>query len=87
MPKSFAALLNCCRVFRLALPTQALRRQAGGSARIIPVLLRSVSWEGTELADLQPLPEEAIPITAWSDRDQAWTMVISGLRRALLAAA
>jgi hypothetical protein len=63
--------------------TRALARQKDG-ARVIPVRVRAVSWEGTELARLQPLPEEGLPIMGWPDRDQAWECVVSGLRRALL---
>jgi uncharacterized protein YjbI with pentapeptide repeats len=63
--------------------TRALARQKDG-ARVIPVRVRALSWEGTELARLQPLPEEGPPVVGWPDRDQAWAYVVSGLTRALL---
>jgi uncharacterized protein YjbI with pentapeptide repeats len=63
--------------------TRAMARQENG-VRVIPVLARAVSWEGTELAQLGPLPEEGRPIVSWRDRDEAWACVVSGLRRVLL---
>jgi uncharacterized protein YjbI with pentapeptide repeats len=62
---------------------RALVRQKDG-VRVIPVLARPVSWDGEELAQLQPLPEDRRPVMSWPDRDEAWVCVVSGLRRALL---
>jgi uncharacterized protein YjbI with pentapeptide repeats len=62
---------------------RAMARQKNG-VPVIPVLVRPVSWKGTVLSDLKPLPEDGIPVTVWPNRDQAWFSVVEGLRRALL---
>ena len=61
---------------------QALARQARGDARVIPIILRDVDWEGTPLGRLQALPPNARPVVRWRDRDQALREVVRGIRRA-----
>jgi hypothetical protein len=59
----------------------ALAREAAGSARVIPVLLRPVDWESAPFAKLQVLPMNGRPITKWSNRDDAFVEVARGIRR------
>jgi hypothetical protein len=60
----------------------ALERHRAGTARVIPVILRSVSWhEDTPLGNLQALPTGAKPVTLWSDEDEALTDVGQGIRK------
>lgn len=65
---------------------RALARRGVGK-KVIPVLLRPVSWEYTALADLQPLPDNGLPVTTWEDPDKAWTAVVTGVRLTLLSMA
>ncbi len=59
----------------------ALERHRGGESRIIPVILRPCDWAGTSFGELQALPKDGRPVTKWSNRDDAFTDVVSGIRR------
>lgn len=62
---------------------RALERQRRGEARVIPILLRPVDWQIEPLGSLQALPEDARPITLWSNRDAAFFDVEKGIRRVI----
>jgi hypothetical protein len=62
----------------------ALRRHRAGEARVIPVILRPVDWQGSELSRLQALPTNAKPVTEWRDRHQAFRDVAGGVRAAIM---
>lgn len=53
----------------------AIELHARGKARTIPILLSPVSWQQTPLGKLQVLPSNGIPITQWSNRDEALTSI------------
>jgi len=76
------SFLNADYCYRIEME-QALERHNAGIARVIPVLLRSVYWEGTPISKLQMLPTGAKPITLWSDQDAAFTDVVEGILRAV----
>ncbi len=59
---------------------RALDRQNTGSARVVPILIRSCDLEGAAFAGLQWLPTGSKPVKNWSDRDEAWTNVAKGIR-------
>lgn len=59
----------------------ALSRQRSGVARTVPVIVRPVDWQETALSALQAVPSGARPVTLWPDRDEAWTDVVTHLRR------
>jgi hypothetical protein len=61
--------------------TRALERQDDGSARVVPILIRSCDLEGAPFARLQWLPSGSKPVKNWSDRDEAWTSVAKGIRQ------
>ncbi|KYF94504.1 hypothetical protein BE20_00100 [Sorangium cellulosum] len=58
---------------------RALARHDAGQARVIPVVLRKTDWRSAPFARLQAL------VTLWQDRDEAWTDVALGIRRAIEA--
>src|SRR5438874_2667865 len=62
---------------------RALERHEAGEARMVPILLRPVDWEGAPFAHLQALPTHAKPISSWRDTDRALADVAAGLRRVL----
>lgn len=62
---------------------RALERHEANEARVIPVLLRYVDWEGAPFAGLQALPKNGKPIASWSDRDKAFASVARGIREAI----
>jgi hypothetical protein len=61
--------------------TLAMKRHEEGSARVVPIILRPCLWQVSPFAKLQALPDDARPITMWSDRDEAFTNVAMGLQR------
>lgn len=63
---------------------RAIEREAEGSARIIPILVRSVDWQGTPFAYLQPLPTDAKPIETWENQETALADVAAGIRRVIV---
>jgi len=58
----------------------ALQRHESGAATVIPIILRSCDWQSAPFARLRGLPKEMKPVTAWADRDAAWTAVALGIR-------
>ncbi len=62
---------------------RALQRHEANEARVIPILLRPVDWQGALFAHLQALPTDAKPITSWIDPDSAFADVAVGIRQAI----
>jgi len=62
--------------------TLALTRHDAGEARVIPVLLRDVDWRGEPFAHLQMVPKDALPVTSWANRDEAFANVVRAIRDA-----
>ena len=64
---------------------RAVERHERGESWVIPVILRPCDWHGAPFAKLQALPKDAKPVTSWANRDEAWTDVARGIRRAVEA--
>lgn len=62
---------------------QALQQHAVGQARVVPILLRPVDWQGAPFAHLQALPNAGRAITLWNNQDEAWVEVAQGIRKIL----
>ena len=60
---------------------RALERHEAGEAQVIPIILRSVDWEGAPFAKLNALPKDAKPITSWDNQDDAFKDVTQSIRR------
>ena len=48
---------------------------------VIPVILRPCDWELAGLTQLQALPRDAIPVTEWRDKDEAFRQVALEIKR------
>jgi hypothetical protein len=59
----------------------ALQLHLHGKARVIPIILTPVRWQVTPLGALQALPQDAKPITAWRDKNEALINVAEGVER------
>src|SRR5215208_3939577 len=59
----------------------AVERHERGEARVIPIIIRPTDWQWAAFGKLQALPEDAKPITEWSNRDRAWLNVVIGVRK------
>lgn len=62
---------------------QALERDQRREARVIPIILRHVYWQGI-LGNLQALPTDAKPVKSWPDIDEAFFDVTEGIRTVVL---
>jgi TIR domain len=60
--------------------TRAMERHAAGTARVIPVILRSVDWHTASFGKLQALPKDGKPVDTWRNRDTAFADVARGIR-------
>lgn len=64
---------------------RALERHETGSARVIPVILRTCDWQyETPFSRLQALPKDGKPVSTWEHVDDAYTDIAQGIRRAAL---
>ena len=64
---------------------RAVERHDRGEARVIPIILRPCDWHGALFGKLQALPKDAKAVTSWTNKDEAWTDVALGIRRAVEA--
>jgi hypothetical protein len=62
---------------------RAMERHREGTARVIPIILRSCDWTSAPFGSLQALPTDARPIKNWRDVDEAYQDVVAGVRRAV----
>lgn|GEM_PF-4827945 len=60
---------------------RALERHNLGEACVIPIYARDIDFQGLPFAELQFLPQNGVPISQWTNRDQAWTEVAKALRK------
>ncbi|MFM7269744.1 MAG: toll/interleukin-1 receptor domain-containing protein [Cyanobium sp.] len=60
--------------------TLAMQRHERSEAVVIPIILKPVDWKGAPFSKLQALPTEGRPITKWSNRDEAFTVVSKSIR-------
>jgi hypothetical protein len=60
---------------------RAIERHERKEARVIPVILRPIDWNIPPLDKLQGLPDQAKPVSRWSDRDEAFKNVADGIRK------
>jgi WD40 repeat protein len=59
---------------------RAMERHEQGDARVIPIILRPVYWQGAPFGKLQALPTGAKPVKSWSDLDEAFFNIAEGIR-------
>ncbi|MDA1052311.1 MAG: GNAT family N-acetyltransferase [Planctomycetota bacterium] len=58
---------------------EALKRHADKEARVVPVIIRPVEWQRTELKKLNVLPQNSKPIDEWDSQDQYYRSVTRSL--------
>ena len=61
---------------------QAMQRHEKGEARVVPIILRPVNWEGAPFSKLQALPKDAKPVVTWSTRDEAFADISKSIQKA-----
>jgi two-component system response regulator MprA len=62
---------------------RALERHEAGEARVIPIVLRSVLWEGAPFGKLRFLPSNGKPVTSrsWHNKDEAFLDITRGIHK------
>lgn len=58
---------------------RSLQRHADGSARVIPIILRSTNWQSTSFGHLSPLPRGGKAVDTWQNQDEAWLDIVTGI--------
>lgn len=71
---------NYCDIVEMQ---HALQRHREDATRVIPLILRSCSWEKTSLSTVQVLPTNAIPVEIWPDQDDAFSDIANGIRKVI----
>jgi hypothetical protein len=61
----------------------AMERHKAKTAVVIPIMLRPFGLQGTDFDKLTVLPDEAGPISSWSDPDEALFNVAQGVRKVI----
>ncbi|MFO1433521.1 MAG: tetratricopeptide repeat protein [Candidatus Competibacteraceae bacterium] len=61
---------------------RAMARHNNGEARVVPIILRPVDWEGADFGKLQCLPKDGKAVTEWLNQDQAFKNIAEGIRKA-----
>jgi hypothetical protein len=64
---------------------RALERHEQRGAVVIPVIVRPCDWKIGAFAKLAALPSNWKSVTSWPNKDEAWTDVAVGVRRAVEA--
>ena len=59
----------------------AMKRHEEGTAHVVPVILRKCDWSKMPYAKLQALPRNAVPVTEYPNRDNAFTEIAQGIER------
>ena len=62
---------------------RAIEKHSTSEARVLPIIIRPCDWSNKPFSKLQALPKDGKPITKWSNRDEAWTDVAIGIRKAI----
>lgn len=48
--------------------------------RIVPIILKTCTWQDTDCANLLALPEDGTPIDEWESKEKAWMSVYKGIK-------
>jgi TIR domain len=70
---------NTCLTFM----REVLERRSANRIRLIPLLVRPVAWQESELGTFAALPTNGIAITTWESPDEGWRQAVLGLSRLL----
>lgn len=62
---------------------RAMQRHKGGSARVIPIILRPCDWHGAPFGKLLAAPIDGKPVTKWPNQDEAFLNITQQIRAAL----
>ncbi len=61
----------------------ALQRHEAGKARVVPIILRPTDWKSAPFSKLKCLPLDGKPVTQWTNRDEAFLNIVTGIRQTI----
>jgi nucleoside phosphorylase len=73
-----AGFMASREIYNLA--RQAVAKNAPPEVFVIPILLREVDWEYSDLGKLAPLPSNGRPVSSWANRNAAYLDIVKGIR-------
>ena len=59
----------------------AMQRMKKGEARLAPILLKPCLWKESRFSELQLLPREAMPVTSWPSREEAFAAIAAEISK------
>jgi internalin A len=62
---------------------RALERHETKKARVVPIIVRDVSWHSALFGKLQALPKDGKAVTIWPNKDTAWRNVSEGIEKVI----
>lgn len=62
---------------------EAMKRHEQGTAKVVPIIIKPVDWEGTPFDKLQALPRNRKPVSTWTNEDEAWLEVVLAIKAIL----
>lgn len=65
----------------------ALEKSRAGSIRVVPIVVEPSDWLSSPLRQFMALPKDGKPISEWTNANNAYLDVVTGLRRILVPAA
>jgi replicative DNA helicase len=54
---------------------RAMERHESGKSAVVPIIIRPTDWVDAPFSKLQALPTDAIPVSTWSNEDEAWLVI------------
>jgi internalin A len=61
----------------------AMKLMEAKQAVVVPVILSPCTWQDEDFAKLESLPLKGKPVSSFNPRDEAWTLVETGLKKAV----
>ena len=62
---------------------RAMERHDANEARVVPVIVRDVNWNGAPFSKLQAFPIDGKAVMIWPNKDTAWRNVAEGIEKVI----
>ena len=57
----------------------ATELHTSGKAQLVPIFVRACKWQKLSFSKFQGFPTDALPISSWADKDEAWLNVVDNI--------
>lgn len=64
---------------------RALERHEAGEARVVPIIIEPCEWTKSPLGKLKAVPRDGLPVSEWTNANNAYLNIVQELRRILEA--